>query len=94
MSETTATDGATQNNNGQLATKIDRSLLNDKWDVVLSNMLVKVGMGFGVGVVTSVLLFRRRAFPVWLGIGFGVGRGYSEGDAIFRSTSGIRTVKV
>lgn len=70
-----------------------RSILNDKWDVVLSNMLVKTGLGFGVGVLGSVLFFRRRAFPVWLGIGFGLGRGYAEGDAIFRSAAGLRSVK-
>lgn len=69
----------------------NKSILNDKWDVVLSNLLVKGGLGFGVGVVTSVLLFKRRAFPVWLGIGFGLGRGYAEGDAIFRSAAGLRT---
>ncbi|CAB4253352.1 similar to Saccharomyces cerevisiae YCL057C-A Putative protein of unknown function [Maudiozyma barnettii] len=73
---------------------IDKSILNDKWDLVLSNVLVKTGLGFGVGVAASVLFFKRRTFPVWLGIGFGVGRGYSEGDAIFRSTAGVRTVKV
>lgn len=73
---------------------IDKSILNDKWDLVLSNVLVKAGLGFGVGVAASVLFFKRRTFPVWLGIGFGLGRGYSEGDAIFRSTAGVRTVKV
>ncbi|GMM56614.1 Mic10 protein [Maudiozyma humilis] len=73
---------------------VDKSILNDKWDLVLSNVLVKAGLGFGVGVAASVLFFRRRAFPVWLGVGFGLGRGYSEGDAIFRSTAGVRTVKV
>lgn len=67
-------------------------LLNDKWDVVLSNTLVKTGLGFGVGVLTSVLLFKRRAFPVWLGVGFGLGRGYAEGDAIFRSPVNYRSV--
>uniref|UniRef100_A0A060T6A0 MICOS complex subunit MIC10 n=1 Tax=Blastobotrys adeninivorans TaxID=409370 RepID=A0A060T6A0_BLAAD len=70
------------------------TLLNDKWDVVISNTLVKTGLGFGVGVVASVLFFRRRAFPVWLGVGFGLGRGYAEGDAIFRDTkAGVRTVR-
>lgn len=70
-----------------------KSILNDKWDVVLSNLLVKTGLGLGVGVVGSVLFFKRRAFPVWLGIGFGLGRGYAEGDAIFRSAAGLRSVK-
>ncbi|CAN6674738.1 MICOS complex subunit Mic10p [Trichomonascus vanleenenianus] len=74
--------------------KPSESLLNDKWDVVISNTLVKTGLGFGFGVVASVLFFRRRAFPVWLGVGFGLGRGYAEGDAIFRDSKvGIRTVK-
>ncbi|KAL6450309.1 MIC10 MICOS complex subunit MIC10 [Candida maltosa Xu316] len=62
-----------------------QNLLNDKWDVVLSNALIKTGLGFGGGVLASILFFKRRAFPVWLGIGFGLGRGYAEGDAIFRS---------
>ncbi|CUM45850.1 MICOS complex subunit MIC10 [Debaryomyces fabryi] len=70
-----------------------QSLLNNKWDVVLSNTLIKTGLGFGGGVLASILLFKRRSFPVWLGIGFGLGRGYSEGDAIFRSNHGLRTVK-
>ncbi|SCU96330.1 LADA_0H00342g1_1 [Lachancea dasiensis] len=72
---------------------VSRSLLNDKWDVVLSNLVVKSGLGLGAGVVASVLFFRRRAFPVWIGVGFGLGRGYAEGDAIFRSSAGLRTVK-
>lgn len=71
-----------------------KSILNDKWDVVLSNVLVKTGLGFGIGVLTSIVLFKRRAFPVWLGVGFGVGRGYAEGDAIFRSAAGLRSSKV
>lgn len=71
-----------------------QNLLNDKWDVVLSNALIKTGLGFGGGVLASILFFKRRAFPVWLGVGFGLGRGYAEGDAIFRSNHGLRTVKV
>ncbi|GMM38679.1 Mic10 protein [Saccharomycopsis crataegensis] len=70
-----------------------QQLLNDKWDVVLSNTLVKTGLGFGCGVLASVLVFKRRAFPVWLGVGFGLGRGYAEGDAIFRSPVGYRNVQ-
>lgn len=72
---------------------VSKSILNDKWDVVFSNLVVKTGLGFGAGVVASVLLFKRRAFPVWLGVGFGLGRGYAEGDAIFRSSAGLRNVK-
>jgi inner membrane organizing system protein 1 len=70
-----------------------QSILNNRWDVVLSNTIVKTGLGFGAGVLASVILFKRRAFPVWLGVGFGLGRGYAEGDSIFRSPAGVRTVK-
>ncbi|KAG5359176.1 MICOS complex subunit MIC10 [Yarrowia sp. C11] len=70
------------------------NLLNDKWDVVISNTLVKTGLGFGAGVLASVLFFKRRTFPVWLGIGFGAGRGVAEGDVIFReSDAGVRSVR-
>ncbi|KAK9480538.1 hypothetical protein V1514DRAFT_325676 [Lipomyces japonicus] len=71
-----------------------QQIVHDKWDVVISNTITKTALGFGFGVITSVLLFKRRAFPVWLGIGFGAGRGYAEGDAIFRSSNaGVRIVK-
>ncbi|KAL6947417.1 Mitochondrial inner membrane organizing system component [Hanseniaspora vineae] len=70
------------------------SILDNRWDVVLSNTVVKTGMGFAAGTIASVLLFKRRAFPVWVGIGFGLGRGYSEGDAIFRSSAGLRSVSI
>ncbi|CDK26901.1 unnamed protein product [Kuraishia capsulata CBS 1993] len=76
----------------QALTTPSKSLLNDKWDVVLSNTIVKTGLGFCGGVILSALL-KRRTFPVWLGIGFGLGRGYSEGDAIFRSSAGLREIK-
>ncbi|GMG19724.1 unnamed protein product [Ambrosiozyma monospora] len=68
------------------------SLVNAKWDIVISNGIVKTGLGFGAGVLASVLLFKRRSFPVWLGVGFGLGRSYSEGDSIFRE-AGLRNVK-
>lgn len=59
-------------------------ILNENWDVVVSNGVVKAGMGFTAGVVASVLL-RRRAWPVIFGTGFGAGIGWSEGDATFKN---------
>lgn len=68
------------------------SYTNYQWDLVLSNGLIKTAMGFGGGVLASIVFFKRRSFPVWIGVGFGLGRGYSEGDAIFRAnnTYGLR----
>ncbi|KAI0526616.1 hypothetical protein F5B22DRAFT_168383 [Xylaria bambusicola] len=57
---------------------VSEALLNEKWDRCLSNMLIKSSLGFGFGVVFSVLLFRRRPWPAFVGIGFGAGRAYEE----------------
>ena len=92
MSDATASTPAPASAS-QIIPTSSQNLLNDKWDVVLSNALIKTGLGFGGGVLASILFFKRRQFPVWLGIGFGLGRGYAEGDAIFRSNHGLRTVK-
>ena len=35
-----------------------QNLLNDKWDVVLSNTLIKTGLGFGGGVLASILFLK------------------------------------
>ncbi|KAF8477079.1 hypothetical protein BDZ91DRAFT_708627 [Kalaharituber pfeilii] len=64
------------------------ALLGEKWDRCLSNLLIKSTLGAGFGIVFSVLLFRRRAWPAWVGLGFGAGRGYAECDADFKSGSG------
>ena len=41
-------------------------------------MFIKSTLGLGFGVVFSVLLFRRRAWPAFVGVGFGAGRAYEE----------------
>ncbi|CAE7197155.1 unnamed protein product [Rhizoctonia solani] len=46
-------------------------------------LIVKSGIGFGVGVVASVLLFRRRGWPVALSTGFGAGTAYADCDRSF-----------
>ncbi|KNZ44062.1 hypothetical protein VP01_953g10 [Puccinia sorghi] len=61
-------------------------------DVCIANAIVKTGMGFGAGVIVSVLAFKRtrnltfpcrRAFPVWIGIGSGLGASYSDCQRTF-----------
>ncbi|EIW67726.1 hypothetical protein TREMEDRAFT_33370 [Tremella mesenterica DSM 1558] len=49
-----------------------------KFDNCVADLLVNSGIGFGVGVVASVLLFRRRAWPVALTTGFGAGVAYTN----------------
>ncbi|GAA5862424.1 hypothetical protein JCM3774_002512 [Rhodotorula dairenensis] len=58
-------------------------ILSAKTDLCLSNALVKAGTGLAVGIVTSAILFRRRPWPVFLGLGFGIGQGYSDCERVF-----------
>jgi MICOS complex subunit MIC10 len=57
--------------------------LFSKWDRAVSSLLIRSGLGFGFGVIFSVLLFKRRAWPVWLGTGFGAGRAWEEADGTY-----------
>ncbi|MCJ1313849.1 Mitochondrial inner membrane organizing system component [Agyrium rufum] len=59
---------------------VSEALLNDKWDHAISSFIVRSGLGLSFGVVFSVLLFKRRAWPAWVGLGFGAGRAYEEAD--------------
>ncbi|KAL8934782.1 MAG: hypothetical protein Q9216_005736 [Gyalolechia sp. 2 TL-2023] len=78
---------------------VSEALLNDKWDRFLSSLLIRSSLGLSFGVVFSVLLFKRRAWPAWVGLGFGAGRAWEEGDASFRKgatrtgTDGMRIVR-
>jgi len=78
---------------------VSEALLNEKWDRALSSLVIRSGLGFSFGVIFSVLLFKRRAWPVWLGTGFGAGRAWEEADANFKrgdrpfSTDGLRKVR-
>ncbi|GAA6033159.1 hypothetical protein JCM8097_002974 [Rhodosporidiobolus ruineniae] len=58
-------------------------ILSAKTDLCLSNGIVKAGTGLAVGIVASALLFRRRPWPVFLGLGFGIGQGYSDCERVF-----------
>lgn len=54
-------------------------------------MLIRSGLGLGFGVVFSVLLFKRRAWPAFVGIGFGAGRAWEECDNVSTITSTSNT---
>ncbi|KAK7509765.1 hypothetical protein IWX49DRAFT_511633 [Phyllosticta citricarpa] len=76
---------------------MSEALLNDKWDRCLSSMLIRSGLGLSFGIVFSVLLFKRRAWPAFVGLGFGAGRAWEECDNSFRnaaaSRDGLRVVR-
>ncbi|KAI5475531.1 DUF543-domain-containing protein [Pseudohyphozyma bogoriensis] len=59
------------------------NILSAKTDLCLSNAVVKGSIGLGAGIVASAILFRRRPWPVLMGLGFGLGQGYSDCERVF-----------
>ncbi|XP_034542542.1 MICOS complex subunit MIC10 [Notolabrus celidotus] len=56
-----------------------------KWDRCMADTVVKAATGLGVGVVFSVLLFKRRTWPVAFGSGLGLGMGFANCQHDLRS---------
>ncbi|EDV33888.1 uncharacterized protein Dana_GF19235 [Drosophila ananassae] len=50
--------------------------LRENLNRCLSDALVKGIGGLVIGSVVTLLFFRRRIWPIWLGTGFGVGMAY------------------
>lgn len=48
------------------------------YDTFVSNAVIKTGYGAGIGLLFSLTLFRRRAFPIYLGTGTGLGFALSD----------------
>ncbi|KAF1989954.1 DUF543-domain-containing protein [Aulographum hederae CBS 113979] len=77
---------------------MSEALLNDKWDRCLSSMLIRSAIGGGFGIMFTFILFRRRAWPVVLGTGIGLGRAIEECDNSFKnatapSKDGLRVLR-
>ncbi|KAL9709242.1 Mitochondrial inner membrane organizing system component [Leucoagaricus gongylophorus] len=69
-------------------------ILGQKYDRCLAELLVKSGIGFSIGVVASVIFFRRRTWPIAFSTGFGVGGAYADCDRSFNPAriSGTRVL--
>ncbi|KAI0315931.1 DUF543-domain-containing protein [Amylostereum chailletii] len=74
--------------------KSSEDIVAQKYDRCMADLLVKSGIGFSVGVVASVILFRRRAWPIALGTGFGAGAAYADCDRSFNPAriAGVRVL--
>ncbi|XP_064642668.1 MICOS complex subunit Mic10-like [Lineus longissimus] len=59
--------------------------LGKKWDRCLSDTGIKIVSGLGLGIVFSVIFFKRRPWPVAFGTGIGLGMGYANCQNDFNS---------
>jgi len=56
------------------ATKSE-DILSRKVDLCIADTLIKIGGGLATGAVFSLFLFKRKTWPITLGVGFGAGMG-------------------
>ncbi|CAG2120874.1 unnamed protein product, partial [Medioppia subpectinata] len=58
-----------------MSSQTDRSedQMGRQWDKFISNSVLKMGTGLAVGSVFSLLIFRRRLWPIIFGSGIGLG---------------------
>lgn len=48
------------------------------FDRFIANAIIKTGYGLGIGTLFSLMIFRRRTFPIHLGTGIGFGFALSD----------------
>ncbi|XP_067826612.1 MICOS complex subunit MIC10 [Heptranchias perlo] len=51
----------------------------------LADTVVKLGAGLGLGIVLSVIAFKRRIWPITFGAGMGIGMAYANCQNDFQS---------
>ncbi|XP_029292531.1 MICOS complex subunit MIC10 [Cottoperca gobio] len=59
--------------------------LGKKLDRCLADGAIKLGTGLGLGIVISVLFFKRHTWPILFGTGTGLGMAYSNCQNDLRS---------
>eukprot|EP00127_Corallochytrium_limacisporum_P006247 Clim_evm6s223 gene=Clim_evmTU6s223 len=52
--------------------------LRDKWEQCVSNFVVNSAVGLGTGAFLSLILFKRRQWPLVLGTGIGMGAAVNQ----------------
>ncbi|XP_038678105.1 MICOS complex subunit MIC10 [Scyliorhinus canicula] len=51
----------------------------------MADAAVKLGAGFGLGIVFSLIVFKRRSWPIIFGTGLGLGMAYANCQNDFQS---------
>ncbi|XP_023327552.1 MICOS complex subunit MIC10 [Eurytemora carolleeae] len=76
-----------------MASKSEEVLCN-KFDSCLADATVKVGAGLTIGAVSSLLLFKRKMWPITFGIGSGFGMSYSDCEHELNNSNYIHISKL
>ena len=63
-----------------MSVSTSEDVLGEKWYRCLEDSSVKMLGGITVGSVLSLILFKRKLWPISLGLGAGFGMGYSKCD--------------
>ncbi|XP_041377803.1 MICOS complex subunit Mic10-like [Gigantopelta aegis] len=69
-------------------------IFGQKWDRCLSDTAIKIAGGLGLGIVFSVVFFRRRPWPVSFGMGVGLGMAYSNCQNDFQNPYHVNCIRV
>ncbi|CAL1290808.1 unnamed protein product [Larinioides sclopetarius] len=59
-------------------------IVGETWDYCLADSLIKFGSGLAVGSVLSLVMFKRKKWPIIFGAGAGFGMGLANCQHAFR----------
>ncbi|GBM54478.1 hypothetical protein AVEN_217163-1 [Araneus ventricosus] len=59
-------------------------IVGETWDYCLADSLIKFGSGLAVGSVLSLVMFKRKKWPIIFGAGAGFGMGLANCQHSFR----------
>ncbi|GFY44032.1 MICOS complex subunit MIC10 [Trichonephila inaurata madagascariensis] len=60
-------------------------IVGETWDYCFADSLIKVGSGLAVGSVLSLVMFKRKMWPIVFGMGSGFGMGLANCQHAFRN---------
>ncbi|XP_072334361.1 MICOS complex subunit MIC10 isoform X2 [Scyliorhinus torazame] len=61
------------------------SEITKKAERCMADATLKLGVGFGLGIIFSLIVFKRRSWPITFGTGLGLGMAYANCQNDFHS---------